>query len=120
MIQSPGGTVAQYPLEDPSDPSRFNFKKIVGAALMLIGALFILYGVSSGLRIWADVIMDNRGLVLMAGLVNFIFWSILLTPLVGLLANGVCIGGSLMVIGGLPTIPGALIASAGAWLYFKA
>jgi hypothetical protein len=100
------------------NPSRKDLKKIVGIALMAVGAVFTLYGAGSGLSTLIRVSLDNFGAVCIVSLANFIFWSIFLTPIGGLLANGVCVAGGILLFGGLPAIPGAAIAAGGAFLYF--
>jgi hypothetical protein len=100
------------------NPSRKDLRKIVGIALMAVGAIFTLYGAGSGLSTLIRVSLDNFGAVCIVSLANFIFWSIFLTPLGGLLANGVCVAGGILLFGGLPAIPGAAIAAGGAFLYF--
>src|ERR1700733_15702931 len=85
----------------PSGPSGKNLKKIVGIALMAVGALFTLYGAGSGLSLLVSKSLDNFGTVCILGLVNFIFWSCFLTPIGGLLANGVCVAGGGLAIWGV-------------------
>ena len=103
----------------PSGPSGKDLKRIVGAALMAVGALFTLYGAGSGLSALVRVSLDNFGTVCIVGIVNFIFWSCFLTPIGGLLANGVCMAGGVLLFGGLPAIPGAAVALGGAVLYYN-
>ena len=118
-------TGSRAPYHDPysgggsSGPSGKDLKKIIGAALMAVGALFTLYGAGSGLSTLVRVSLDNFGTVCILGLINFIFWSLFLTPIGGLVANGVCVAGGVLLFGGLPAIPGAAVAFGGAVLYYS-
>ncbi|HEY5235012.1 MAG TPA: hypothetical protein VIJ14_02440 [Rhabdochlamydiaceae bacterium] len=101
-----------------SGPSGKDLKRIVGFALMAVGALFTLYGAGSGLSTLVRVSLDNFGLVFLAGTINFIFWTVVIFPIGGLIANTLCALGGVLVFGGLPAIPGAAIALGGAVLYY--
>lgn len=100
------------------NPSDKNFKKIVGGALMALGAVFTLYGAGSGLSTLIRVSLDHFGLVVLTSTINFIFWTIVVFPIGGLIANTLCALGGVLLFGGLPAIPGAAIAAGGAVLYF--
>jgi hypothetical protein len=101
------------------DPSRKDLKKIAGAALMAVGAIFTLYGAGSGLSTLIRVSLDNFGLVVLASTINFIFWTFVIFPIGGLIANTACALGGVLLFGGLPAIPGAAIAAGGLFLYLK-
>ncbi len=101
------------------NPSDKNFKKIVGGDLMAVGAVFTLYGAGSGLSTLIRVSLDHFGLVILTSTINFIFWTIVLFPIGGLIANTACALGAVLIFGGLPAIPGAAIAAGGAFLYLS-
>jgi hypothetical protein len=103
----------------PSGPSGKDLKKVVGGAFMVVGTIFTLYGAGSGLSALIRVSLDNFGTVCIVSLINFIFWSCFLTPIGGLLANGICAAGGILLFGGLPAIPGAAIAAGGAYMYLS-
>lgn len=103
-----------------SGSSGRDLKKIVGAALMVVGALFTLYGAASGLWSLLRVSLDNFGTVCILGLINFIFWSCVATPLGGLVANALCFVGAVAVFAGIPAIPGIAIAGFGTYIHFNA
>ena len=102
-----------------SGPTSRDIKKVIGIALMGVGAIFALYGAGSGLSTLVSVTLNNFGLVCIAGIANFIFWSIFFTPLGGLLANTVCGACAVLLFGGLPAIPGGLVAAGGAFVYIN-
>jgi hypothetical protein len=95
-----------------------DLKKIVGVALMAVGAVFTLYGAGSGLSTLVRVSLDNFGLVFLASTINFIFWIVVIIPVGGLIANSLCALGGVLLFGGLPAIPGAAVALGGAYLYY--
>ncbi len=102
-----------------SEPSGKDLKKIIGGALMAVGAVFTLYGAGSGLSTLIRVSLDNFGLVLLTSTINFIFWTFVIFPLGGLIVNTLCVLGGVLLFGGLPAIPGAALATTGAYLYLK-
>jgi hypothetical protein len=91
---------------------------------MLVGAVFALYGAGSGISKLVSVSLDNFGILCMAGTVNLVFWTIILIPVAGpfggLIVNGLCGAGAFTFFGGVPAIPGVLIAASGAFVYFNA
>ena len=101
-----------------SGPSGKDLRRIAGIALMAVGALFTLYGAGSGLSTLVRVSLDNCGSVLLAGTINFIFWTAVFFPVGGLIANTLCALGGVLLFGGLPAIPGAAVALGGAYLYY--
>ena len=102
-----------------SSPSGKDLKKIAGIALMAVGALFTLYGAGSGLSTLVSVSLDNFGLVFLAGTINFIFWTVVIFPVGGLIANTLCALGGILLFGGLPAIPGAAVVVGGAFVYYS-
>jgi len=124
MSYGPRATGSRPPHHDPyggggpSGPSGKDLKKIAGMALMAVGAIFTLYGAGSGLSTLVRVSLDNFGLVFLAGTINFIFWTVVIFPVGGLIANTLCALGGVLLFGGLPAIPGAAIALGGAVLYY--
>jgi len=99
------------------NPSRKDLKKIVGIALMAVGAIFTLYGAGAGLSTLLRVSLDNFGLVFLASTINFIFWTLVVFPVGGFIANTLCVTGGVLLFGGLPAIPGAAIGAGGVFLY---
>ena len=85
---------------------------------MAVGAIFTLYGAGSGLSTLIRVSLDHFGLVILASTINFVFWTIVVFPIGGLIANTLCALGGVLLFGGLPAIPGAAIAASGAYVYF--
>ncbi len=104
----------------PSGPSSRDIKKIVGIALMGVGTIFAVYGAGSGLSTLVRVSLDNFGLVCIAGTINFIFWTFVVFPIGGIIANTICAAGGILLFGGLPAIPGGIVAAGGAFVYFIA
>lgn len=103
----------------PSGSFGKDFKKIIGVALMAVGALFTLYGAGSGLSTLIRVSLNNFGLVFLTSTISFIFWTIVMPPIGGLVVNGLCVAGGVLLFGGLPAIPGAAIALGGLILYSR-
>lgn len=106
-----------------SDPYRRpnrDIQKIIGASLVVVGGLFTLYGAGAGVSKLVEVSLNNFGLLCLTGTINFIFWTIIAFPFGGLVANGLCTGLAFMAFGGVPAIPGALIAGTGTIVYFWA
>ncbi len=101
-----------------SGPSGKDVRKIAGIMIMAVGALFTLYGAGSGLSTLVRVSLDNFGLVFLAGTINCIFWTIVVFPVGGIIANGLCAATGILIFGGLPAIPGAAITLGGAYLYW--
>jgi hypothetical protein len=87
---------------------------------MLVGAVFTLYGAGSGLSTLVSISLDNFGLLCLTGIISCIFFSCIATPLGALLINGMFAGGAVLLFGGLPALPGVLIACGGAFVYFSA
>ncbi|MBS0648044.1 MAG: hypothetical protein JSS10_02325 [Verrucomicrobia bacterium] len=117
-----GGNPPYRPYGGPSSPGIPNrdLKKIIGGSMMLVGSLFALYGAGKGLSKLVSVALDNFGLLCVAGTINFIFWTILFFPVGGFVANGLCGACAFTFFGGIPAIPGILIAAGGAFVYFNA
>ncbi len=95
-------------------------QKIIGIALMSVGAIFTLYGAGSGVSKLIEVSLNHFGLLCVAGTINFVFWTVIVFPIGGLIANAVCAGGALMLFGGLPALPGIGVACVGAFVYYSA
>jgi hypothetical protein len=87
---------------------------------MAVGAFFTLYGAGSGLAALVRVSLNNFGTMCILGLIHFIFWTCVATPLGGLIANTFCVIGAVAVFGGIPAIPGIAIAGFGAYIHFNA
>ncbi|HUD01371.1 MAG TPA: hypothetical protein VMR37_03530 [Rhabdochlamydiaceae bacterium] len=101
-------------------PNNGDLQRVIGGALMLVGAIFTLYGAGSGLSTLVSISLDNFGLLCLTGIISCIFFSCIATPLGALLINGMFVGGAVLLFGGLPALPGALIAGGGAFVYFSA
>jgi hypothetical protein len=90
--------------------------------IMAVGVLFILYGAGSGLSTLIRVSLDNFGLVFLTSTINCIFWTVVAVPLCGpfggIIANGLCAAGGILLFGGLPAIPGAAVTFGGMYLYW--
>ena len=99
------------------EPSGKDLKKIVGVALMGVGAAFSLYGAGSGVATLIRVSLDHFGLVFLGSTINFIFWTIIGFPIGGMIANTLCALGGVVIFGGLPAIPGLAMAAGGLYLY---
>ncbi len=119
-------SVAGQPYRAPrgsSDPYRRpnrDIQKIIGASLVVVGGLFTLYGAGAGISKLVEVSLNNFGLLCLTGTINFVFWTCFAPPFGGLVANGLCTGFAFMVFGGVPAIPGVLMAGTGAIVYFWA
>ncbi|HEX2580284.1 MAG TPA: hypothetical protein VHK67_07780 [Rhabdochlamydiaceae bacterium] len=107
-----------YDSRDFSGPSGKDIRKIAGVVIIAVGVLFTLYGAGSGLSKLVSVSLDHFGLVLLTSTISFIFWSIVATPIGALIVNGCCVAGAILLFGGLPAIPGAVLAAGGAYLYW--
>lgn len=120
----PLGSTPSYPsVRGSSDPYRKpppHIQKIIGASMMLVGALFTFYGAGAGISKLVSVSLDNFGLLCVAGTINFVFWTVVIFPFGGLIANSLCTGCALMLFGGVPAIPGVITAGIGAVVYFCA
>jgi hypothetical protein len=100
-----------------SAPSGKDLKRIVGGALMAVGAIFILYGAGSGLSTLIRMSLDHFGLVFLSSTISFIFWTIMLPPLGGIAVNAASALAAVLLFSGIPAIPGAVMAAGGAVLY---
>ena len=90
---------------------------------MAVGTLFTFYGAGAGISKLVEVSLNNFGLLCVAGTINFVFWTCVAVhvfPFGGLIANGLCTGLAFIAFGGIPAIPGMLIAGTGAIVYFMA
>ena len=111
------------PARGSSDPYRRpnrDIQKIIGASLMAVGAIFTLYGAGAGISKLVSVALNNFGLLCLTSIINFIFWSFIVSPLGALAINGLCAGAAFMLFSGVPAIPGALMVGTGAVVYFWA
>jgi hypothetical protein len=100
-------------------PSGKKFEKIIGPALIAIGVIFSLYAAGSGVSTLIRASLDHFGLVFLAGTINFIFWTIVVFPIGGVISNTLCALGGVLIFGGLPAIPGLAIAAVGLYLHLK-
>jgi hypothetical protein len=91
-----------YPGGSSSAPSGRDVRRLAGAVIMAVGALYAMYKAGSGLSRLVTVCLDNFGSVLLAGTINFIVWTILVFPIGGLVANTLCAATGIMLFGGIP------------------
>jgi hypothetical protein len=64
----------------PANPY-FKIQKVIGVALMLVGAVFSLYCGTSGIAKLISITGDHFGMLCIAGVINFIFWTLVAVPI---------------------------------------
>jgi hypothetical protein len=74
----------------PYDAGGPNIQKIIGAALMIIGALYACYNAAEGFSWLLNLVFDHFGLIALSATINFVFWTIIVFPIGGFIANGIC------------------------------
>ena len=102
----------------PSKPD-LKFQKMAGGALAAAGAIFTLYGAGSGVTKLIEISLNHFGLVFVSSTISFIFWTVVIFPMGGLLVNGALTLGLITLFGGVPALPGLAVMAAGGLLYFK-